>query len=76
MSVFLHLITLTFKFSAVRDKLHPKQQKLKDLPYMWRMYYKQISNFNIYNMYVHLITRHKPQIQDGDGGGVICLVWL
>lgn len=29
------------------------------------MYYKQISNFNIYNMYVHLNTRHKPQYKMG-----------
>lgn len=29
------------------------------------MYYKQISNFNICNMYVCLNTRHKPKIEDG-----------
>lgn len=76
MSVVLHLITFAFTFPAVRDKLYSKQQKLWDLLYTWRCTNKQIYNFNICNMYVHLNTRHKPQIQDGDGGGVIYLVLL
>lgn len=75
MSVVLNLMALTFKFPVARDKLSHATETSR-LALHVEMYYKQISNFNICNMNVHLNTRHKPQTQDGDGRDVTCFVLL